>query len=237
MESEDTINFYDSESSQYTKKRYDGKTESYFQFLFKRRRQILLGFIGSLKPVDWRLLEIGCADGVLLKKLVQKFPEGFKSLVGIDISPKMIDKAIETTKNPIVTYHLRDEEKDSESKYDLILELGVHVYNLEEEMLFVSKKLPRDRYFIYSAASRNSIHARIKLKDKEYLKDYMSYDGYEKILRKYFRIVSSKPYGLFIPKLWAFPALARIVQPIVDALLRNVIPSLFHEKIYLLIKR
>src|SRR3989338_6869370 len=98
----ETVDFYNQESEQYSKKRYEGKTNSYFQFLFKRRRQLFLAFIDSIKTElkDSKALEIGCADGVIVKKLLQKLPDSFKTITGVDVSPKMIQKAKETTDNP-----------------------------------------------------------------------------------------------------------------------------------------
>jgi len=44
MTEESTINYYNQESSQYSRKRYEGKTESYFQFLFRYRQNLFLKF-------------------------------------------------------------------------------------------------------------------------------------------------------------------------------------------------
>ncbi|MFZ2522097.1 MAG: class I SAM-dependent methyltransferase [Minisyncoccia bacterium] len=237
MANESTIDYYDNQSGQYSQKRYEGKTETYFQFLFKRRRQIFLGFIASLGDFkDFRLFEIGCADGVLIKKILQKMPNSFSKIVGIDISPKMLEKARATTADSRVSYFLRGEE-DFSIKYNLVLEVGVHVSDLLTEVKFVSNKLSVGGYFIYSTAGKNSLHARIKLRDKDYAKEYITYFKCEEILNRYFEIISSQGYGLFIPKLWAVPALARVVQPIAEALFRKILPNLFHEKIYLLRKK
>ena len=234
---ENTVDFYDKESGEYSKKRYEGKTLSYFQFLFKRRRQLFLGFIGgiskSLKDSD--VLEIGCADGVLIKKLFQKLPNTFRSITGVDVSPKMLDRARETTKDYRAKYFLRGEEPIQ--KYDLVIELGVHTQSFEEEMFYVAEKLNLGGYFIYSVSGSQSLHAKIKLKGKDYAKDYLSYSGYENIIKKYFDVVAHESYGLFVPKLWAIPTLANLVQPMLEALFKNILPNLFHEKIYLLRKK
>ncbi len=234
MVTDNTVDFYDQESGGYSKKRYEGETQSYFQFLFKRRRQLFLGLIscisGELKNSD--ALEIGSADGVIVKKLLQKLPGSFKSITGIDVSPKMLEQARQTTKDPRARYFLRGQEP--EGKFDLVIELGVHAQNFENEMVFISKKLRPSGYFVYSASGKNSLHVKIKLTGKDYTKDYLDYPDYEKVIKKYFNIVSAEPYGLFIPKLWAVPSLARVLQPLLDNIFKNMFPSLFHEKIYLL---
>ena len=237
MVTDNTVDFYNDESEQYSRKRYEGETMTYFQFLFKRRRQLFLGLIsrisGELKDSD--VLEIGCADGVLVKKLFQKLPNIFKSIIGIDVSPLMLERARETTKDPKASYFLRGEEP--EGKFKLVIELGVHVQNFDDEMLYVCQKLESNGCFIYSASGRNSLHAKIKLSKEKYVVDYMDYPEYEKVIRKYFEIISAEPYGLFVPKLWAIPSIARLLQPFLDSVFKNTFPDLFHEKIYLLRKK
>jgi SAM-dependent methyltransferase len=232
-----TVDFYNKESSQYSEKRYNSLTETYFQFLFKRRRQLFLDFVGRIsKLLDGaHALEIGCADGVIVKKLLQKFPNSFASITGIDISPKMIEEASRTTEDSRAAYFVRGDEPDT--TYEMIIELGVHAHNFEGEMQYISNHLKTSGYLIYSASGKNSLHAKIKLQTAAYRKDYLSYSGYEKIIQKYFSIVATVPYGLFVPKLWAFPRIARVMQPVLEALLRNIFPGLFHEKIYLLKKK
>lgn len=237
MVTDNTVDFYNDESEQYSRKRYEGETLTYFQFLFKRRRQLFLSLINRISGElnDSNVLEIGCADGVLVKKLFQKLPDTFKSIIGIDVSPKMLEQARQTTKDSRAKYFLRGQEP--EDKYDLVIELGVHAQNFEDEMVYVFRKLETFGYFIYSASGKNSLHVKIKLSDKDYIRDYLGYSEYEKIIKKYFDIVLFEPYGLFIPKLWAFPALAHIVQPTLEKIFKNIFPNLFHEKIYLLRKK
>ena len=181
------------------------------------------------------VLEIGCADGVLIKSLLERWPNVFGSLIGVDISPMMIEEAIRTTKDSRVKYFLRGVEPGE--KNDLVIELGVHSQNFDAEINSVSEKLKESGYFIYCVAGRSSLHARFKLLGVSYVNDYMSYAEYEKIIKKYFDVLSSEPYGLFIPKLWAFPRFAMVVQPILEKLFRNMFSNLFHEKIYLLRKK
>ena len=213
---DNTVSFYDKESEQYSRKRYEGKTLSYFQFLFKRRRQLFLELISRItdEVSGTDLLEIGCADGVIIKKLLQKLPKTFNSVVGLDVSPKMIEEARKTTQDSRVKYYLRGEEP--RLIYGLVIELGVHAQQFENEMVFVNDNLHGNGYFIYSTAGKDSLHARIKLGGKDYVTDYMSYSKYEEIIKKYFSIVFVEPYGFFVPKLWALPRLARFVQPIFE---------------------
>jgi SAM-dependent methyltransferase len=225
--------FYDSESDQYSKKRYEGLLSTYTQFLFRKRLEIFLGMfkqIAGQRKVS--LLDIGCADGIVINRIQRAFPQSTHKVVGIDISPQMIAQARESIKDPRASFYLRNEAP--QEMYGVILELGVHVENLEDEIQYVKNHLVNGGYFIYSVAGRDSLHARIKLQNAAYVKDYRSYADAERILSEHFEIVDSQAYGFFIPKLWSIPPLARVLQPIIDSILRGITPSLFHEKIYLL---
>src|SRR4051812_16284243 len=125
MRTNNTVDFYNQESEQYSRKRYEGETETYFQFLFKRRRQLFLGSVSRIASElhNANALEIGCADGVIIKKLLQKLPNSFNTITGIDVSPKMIEEARRTTSDKKARYFLRGEEP--QEKYNLVIELGV----------------------------------------------------------------------------------------------------------------
>ncbi len=237
MSNEATIDFYDKQSEQYSRKRYEGRTETYFQFLFKKRRKLFLDFVSQIAPSLHNAsgLEIGCADGVIVKKLLQKLPQSFSKIVGLDISPKMIDQAKRTTTDPKAEYYLRGEEPAQ--NYDLIIELGVHSEVFENEMKYIAEKLNISGYFIHSVSGYSSLHAKIKLQNAHYRQDYLSYSEYEEIIKKYFKVVDAKSYGLFVPKLWSLPFLARVFQPIFEILFNKITPSFFHERIYLLQKK
>ncbi|CAN5164530.1 hypothetical protein BH11PAT1_BH11PAT1_1500 [soil metagenome] len=231
---QDTVNFYNTESSIYRKKRYPKKITSYVQYLFKRRFIILLSFLENIKndlPAA-SLLEIGCADGIIIESIEKRFPDLFTKLVGTDISSEMIHQAKINNSNSKMSFYLRDNLPHYQ--YNIILELGVHVYNLEEEIKYTNSFLKKNSYFIYSAAGKNSFHTKFKLKGNEYAEGYMSYFDTELILRNHFEIKMSIPYGLFVPKLWALPLIGRILQPVFDFIFLRILPEFFHEKIYLL---
>jgi hypothetical protein len=105
---------------------------------------------------------------------------------------------------------------------------------LENEIQYLKQHIKRGGYYVLTMAGNSSLHARIKVKDKPYFADLDSYMKYESVLRKYFDIIYSKPVGLFVPKLWAFSALARKIQPILDVIFQKILPNLYHEKVYIL---
>jgi SAM-dependent methyltransferase len=177
---------------------------------------------------------VGCADGVLLKALEERFPNQFSKLVGMDISPKMIEEGVKQNTNPRASFYVKS-DLPSET-FDIVVELGIHPFNIDEELEYASVHLKPHGYFVYDLVSSQSLFAKLKLKGKYYVKDYKTYSEYDPILKKYFSIVRTHVYGLFVPKLWSVPALARIFQPVFDALFAKITPKFFHEKIYLLKK-
>lgn len=236
-ELDNQISFYDKESSYYTDKRYATVTESYTQYIFKTRLNIFLSYLEKIEknlPKEATILEIGCADGVVFKAIEKRFPERFSRFVGMDISPKMIEEAKKQNSNPRSNFCLRDDTPSEQ--FDIVIELGVHTPNIEEESQYVSNHLKSGGYFFYNYAGSESIYRRTKLKEIAYAKDYRPYKVYESSLRKFFTIKNTKVYGFFVPKLWWAPSIARVIQPMLDWVFRFFVPDLFHEKLYVLIK-
>ena len=232
MLEEKTIKIYDQEADKYTLKRYAGPIDNYVKYLFLTRRKIFLGLMSKIRwpKAEPMLLEIGCADGVIMRSVKEKFPNLFKRYVGIDISPKMIEAAQQ--QNPGMEFYLRDQLPAGQ--FDLIIEMGVGTYFVSE-LEYVKKLLAPDGYFIYALAGKESLHIKFKHRDADFLGGYRDYRTYEAEIAKHFQIVKSVPYALFVPKLWTNSRLGAKIQPLVDRLARKFLPAdWFHEKIYLL---
>lgn len=232
------VEFYDKESEHYSRKRYEGEVLTYTQFFFRRRLDITISFLKKVIMPDkeYKLLEMACADGVVLRKVETIFRNNFTDLVGMDISPEMIKQAQKLSHDSLARYFIREETPNL--IFDVILGIGyVSPVIIDEEFSFAKSHLKSGGYYICSLPGKNSLQALIQLKDKDYAKTYISYYEYEKIIKKYFDIVQSKPYGLFVPKLWSVPGIARIFQPVFETLFQHVFPNLFHERIYLLRKK
>ncbi len=231
---EDQQLFYDKESVQYSKKRYEGDLLSYTQYIFRRRCTLFIGYMKKIaaqeKPVS--VFEIGCADGVIFKNMAPVLGSAVTQMVGVDVSSGMIKEAALQNPDKKMSFFLRGEEPAA--KYDVVVELGVHIEKLSDEIAYVKTRLAVGGYFIYSAASPNTLFTKIKMRGKEYVKDYLTYEETEKILAEHFEIIASEPYGFFVPKLWAVPSVGRTLQPFFDALVKYILPDLFHEKVYLL---
>ena len=230
--------FYDKASTEYSNKRYKGKTSSYIQFFFKRRLTIALEIIGkNLRGrKSLRIIEGGCADGIVLDTILNKFPDNFVNCFGTDISPEMIEVANKRNTNKNISYFLKGAGETGQ--FDFVLAIGFLTPSIFDiEFSYIKKYLKSDGIVILSLASRDSIYTRIKLQKEEYIKDYLKHKEYEKSLNKDFELLSSHPYGFFIPKLWAFPSIARFLQPLIENIMKYITPNLFHEKLYILRKR
>jgi len=236
--------FYDVESSVYSEKRYADKAKTYVQYFFNRRLAIVLKAITnrvsdseSSDRTNFTLIDIGCADGVMTRKIAEAFPV-FSMLVGTDISVPMIEKACKLTHDPRISFFVKSSSlvaDASHQKFDIALGLGYLTSAIfAEETDFVRGHLVPGGLYLCSFAAKGSLRARLKLKGQPYFKDYLSYAEYRSMLAECFEIIDEIPYGLFIPKLWAMPSLGRAIQPIVDAVFARIVPSLFHEKIYIL---
>jgi len=228
-------NFYDAQSSVYSKKRYPATSTEYLHFFFKRRLGILLSYLDFISEnrTNMSLLEVGCADGVVLRA-VSAHSRAFSSLFGVDISPKMIESAKAEISESNVSFSLRNGAKNS--SYDVILEVGVlNLNDLESEISFVKKHLKIGGYYICSLASGTSSRAVLKSKGgDDTFTHFLSFGEYDTELKKHFMVVKSDYYGLFIPLIWKIPFLARMIQHTAEILFKPFVPSLFHEKIYLL---
>jgi SAM-dependent methyltransferase len=232
--------FYDVESSVYSEKRYADKARTYVQYFFNRRLSIVLEAIAAhiSGKTSLMLLDIGCADGVMTRKIAEAFPASFSKLVGTDISVPMIEKARMLTHDSRISFFIKGSTRPadvSHQKFDIALGLGYLTSAMfAQEADFVREHLVPGGLYICSFAARGSLRARLKLKGQPYLKDYLSYAGYRSMLSERFEIIDEIPYGLFIPKFWALPSLGRALQPVIDALFTHIVPGLFHEKIYVL---
>lgn len=232
--------FYDKASSEYSERRYNRVSESYIQFFFKRRLNLVLNYIKNNLSKDnrsnMRLLESGCADGIVIDSIIKSFPNLFSEYVGTDISKGMIDVANNKNIHNNVLFCLKNTQESG--YFDLVLAIGfISPGIFDDEFNYINKYLKKNGIFIISLASKKSLYTLLKLKDKEYVKDYWTHNEYKNYLEKRFEIIDSMPCGFFIPKLWSIPFIARILQPILENIMKYITPDLFHEKLYILRKK
>lgn len=228
--------FYNKASNSYSADRYPAIAHSYTQFFFKRRLALIVdAFKRVILETDKELsvFEIGCADGVVLREIYETFRSNFSYFLGIDLSPKMIEVASRENSDTGIVFKTRDEYYDTK-RYDVVVEVGVinYVLDVEREMTYAHSALKDGGHYICSLAGTDSFLHRVKPGEKGY-NNFLSYADYESLLRKHFEIQEIIPVGFFVPFLWRIPALARIVQPIVEGILKPLTPNLFHENIYL----
>jgi SAM-dependent methyltransferase len=229
--------FYNRISESYSGDRYPETTNSYTQFFFKRRLELLVHAIEQT-PLTQReglsVLEIGCADGVVLRKIFEIFKKNFSYFVGLDISPKMIEAAARLNSNTGMLFKVRNDYHDLK-KFNVVLEVGVINYtnSVQDEMKYVHSVLEDGGYYICSFAGTNSLLNKIKPGDKVY-QNFMTYQEYEQIMQEFFVIEKKIPVGFFVPLLWRFPVVARFKQSVVENMFRYISPNFFHENIYVL---
>lgn len=239
MAENDIVEFYNKESAQYSQKRYSESSENYNQFFFNKRKEIVLYLISQLvkDKKGLKLLDIACADGVITREIDKKFPGTFDVLVGTDISRDMIKVANDYSKDDKrFSFYIKEECPNFPS--DIVLGLGYITADIfEDEMNFLLHRLSQNGFYLCTFVSNTSVFSYLKLRKKLYFKNYRSYKEYREMLCNKFEIIFETPYGLFIPKLWAFPMIARIVQPIFEKIFSHIFPNLFHEKVYLLRKK
>ncbi len=230
--------YYDDESVVYSAKRYPKRPGNYIQHLFTYRRKLVLGKIREVLPLISRprtLLEIGCADGVLLRSIALTFPQAFERMIGTDVSAPMITTAQKMTTDPTIEYVVRD-ALSAGGEFSCAMEIGVGALSLDidKELSRAAAHLAPKGYFLCVYAGRDSFAARwgMTAADRRQLS---SYAHYEKHIRKHFTVINSISYGIHLPLIWRIPSLARILQPMAE-FLGLLGPSLCHERLYLLQK-
>lgn len=211
---------------------------SYVQFFFKRRLAITKSYIRQIvqeKSTPLTLLEVGCADGIIIRSIEKEFPTAFSALVGIDIAAEMVEEARRQNVFSNVEFFTRDAYQEV-SPVDLIIETGVINYaNFEEEMAFAHVHLKTGGHYLFSIAGTGSI--RNRLKQEGSFADFRSYREYDRLVRMHFTVRGVQGCGLFIPYIWRVPVLARIIQGVLDPMVGWLLPSLCHEKVYLVEKK
>lgn len=230
--------FYDEESKNYSRRRYPKVATDYIQFFFTRRRKLVLELLSEMvqrTEAPRSLVEIGCADGILLRSIQERMPKAFDKLVGIDIAEEMIAVAKDTTDDPAISYEVRKEFMPNR-KFTVAMEVGVGELTLktEAEAEWAAAQLVSGGYFLCGFGGRDSIVARL---DKAAARrvHLNTYATYEATLSKYFSIVGVRAHGLYVPFIWRIPFLARIVQPMAE-IVGTAFPDLCHEQLYLLQK-
>ena len=234
----DSQDFYNQESEQYSQKRYGGQVDSYVKYFFNQRLNLVLTMLHRISKgrSDMSLLEVGCADGVVLRQTKRTLSEKFTRLVGVDIAENMIARARILSVGMGIEFFSKNQTLNE--KFHTILLVGFMTGPLIElERAYVNEHLKDGGYAIISLAGRHSLQARLKLQDKPYLADYRTYREYRELLEKNFEIINTQYYGLVIPKLWRFPKLARFLQPALDSIGTFLFPELMHEVLYLLRKK
>lgn len=227
--------YYDAESVQYSSKRYPQVPSSYIHFFYLRRLAIVTSLIRkTMHGSNLKLIEIGCADGVVTYALADTFAKFFSDISGVDISPKMIEAANAHKGSRKIEFGLRPTYQ-FRKPYDLVVEVGVINYaDAGEEIRSARDLTGENGYYLCSIAGADSLKNRLKHDEEKGFNNFLTYREYEAKLRERFTIEQAIPVGLFIPHIWKVPALARVIQPLCEAISAPFFPNLYLEKVYLL---
>ncbi len=226
--------FYNAESNAYSKKRYPELATTFTQFFFKERLRLTLLLLKKFLPKHGSvsMLEIGCADGVVARAVWQNHSENVASFDAVDIAPQMIAVAQKNNADTPIHFSVRDTVA-LPSVYDCIVEVGVLNYlQLADELNAVQAALTPRGTYICSISGLSSLQTT--LKGWEGYMHLHPYAYYEQEFAKRFTIVRAMPVGFFVPLLWKVPAVARILQPLIEKIALSLVPNLAHEKIYVL---
>jgi len=224
--------FYDAESDRYSSKRYPPVVRSHIQAFYRTRLQALLVYLERNASPGASLLEIGCADGVVVRAIDDAFPHRFSNIKAVDISEKMIAQARRLSAGRNIKFSLRAQE---ERTYDFVIEIGVVNYtDASQEFSEARRTLAPGGRYVVSVAGTESLWHRLKPREETGFRDFRSYREYEALLREHFTPEAVVPVGLFIPHLWKVPVLARPLQRAAEAIMRPIAPDWFQEKIYYL---
>lgn len=232
-------NYYDEEADKYSQKRYPSVVQNYVQFLFTRRRDIVLECIQRVianTSAPRSLFEMGCADGVLLRAIAEKYPNAFTTLVGSDVSEAMLSTARGLTQDPRISYAPR-ESLPQNGSYTCVVEIGVGalVLDTQGELEILARQLAPGGYLICSIAGRNSF-AAMRGNTAANRTVLNTYEMYEVYMRKNFTIKTVRSCGIYIPLLWRVPFIGRLLQPIFE-LIGYLLPERAHERVYVLKKK
>lgn len=227
--------YYNAESEKYSAKRYPKRLETFTQYFFTRRLALTLTLLKRYVRPATRLLEVGCADGVVVRTIESRFPGNFSAIHAVDISPDMITAAkSQTLPESGIVFNPRM-NKELPGVYDIIVEIGVLNYlDVPVEIPVIAGALEQGGLYVCSVAGKSSFQYRVKGGD---YKDIRAYAEYERIFTESFDIVDTQAVGFFIPYLWKVPLLARALQPFFEYFGTKLAPLLALEILYVLKKR
>lgn len=230
--------FYNKASATYSSERYPAIPRSYRQFFFTRRLAVLIQEIEPLVApagTPLSLLEVGCADGVVMRAIYDKFGSHFRELHGNDVSPDMIASAKRLHAGTPLTFSVRTEEPEN-ARYDMLIETGVINYtDPATEIEYAARTLKDTGWYIVSYAGKGSFWDVFKPGKKGY-QNLLSYQEFEALVKKKFTIEKAVPVGFFVPLLWRLPSVAASIQTVVELMCSHFAPNRAHEKMYLLKK-
>ncbi len=230
-----TREFYDRMSDHYSRDRYLSGITNAVQYSYAQRLNIVRVFArrALMGTTHARILDVGTADGYVLRRIYDDNASHIAAMVGNDIAPKMLEEARRQSTGYPVTFVLRGQEPAGE--YNLLMEIGVHMPDPQAEIEWIVERVNHGGYAIITVANRYSWYSRQKLRNKPYIVDYRTFQEYEHYIASSFDILEKRTLGIFIPKLWVLPSFfARLIQTVAEWIIERLAPNTMHERVYLL---
>lgn len=233
-----TNEFYDAISHHYSRDRYESGVKNSVQCTYALRLRVVLDFARRALShmTAARILDVGTADGYVLRRVYNENAARILDMVGVDIAPHMVLEARQQSDAYPAAFVLRGHEPNR--LFDFVLEVGVHMDDAAAEFAWLAARtLPRG-HVIVTVANSNSLFTRFKLRRKSYAAAYRSFPEYEQMLAQHFEVITYRTMGVFVPLIWKLPArAARCIQVVVERVVECVSPSVMHERVYLLRRR
>ncbi len=230
--------FYNKESTVYSSKRYPQKVTNYTQYFFTQRLELLVKSIKKLSDISGSVCEVGCADGVVIRRIYDEFKDRFSVYNAYDTASQMVKEGKAHNGGRLINFFERNTDVYAPShSLNLIIEVGVINYtDSSKELALASSALMPSGYFIISLAGKKSLWDLFR-KGETGFTDFKTYPEYRSLIGKDFVVVEEIPVGLFIPVIWRFPRIAFFVQQTAEKFVKTFAPELFHEIIFVLKKR
>jgi len=157
----------------------------------------------------YKLLDMGCGTGQLIREIQEAFPNA--KCVGVDISPKMIDRA--ATNNPCAVFMVSSiEGMTGEGEYDIVVCTHSFPYYRDQAQALqkLSTMLKPGGHLLLAQASENSPYDKLAMFFVKFTTgkaNYPSITAVKQMASQYFSRLSSR----VIKEKWYMPTIALFV--------------------------
>jgi ubiquinone/menaquinone biosynthesis C-methylase UbiE len=176
------------------------------------RRAIIRRMGGILKPGGaYRILDMGCATGQLLREIRESYPLCDLELTGVDISPGMIEEARRKGGSIAFIQSSIDEYRRPDSSFDVIICSHSLPYyrNKPEALQMFSRMMENDGRFFLAHGSINNPYDWVTLKVLETTvsrADFLSLPRSLELQNRFFQLIGQEQIRdtFYMPSIFLF---------------------------------